>query len=402
MAHVFFFSYAHVNRRTDLEEFFELLCEAVADGTEWAPKDANVSFRDGKDLAVMDNWRPEILEALQSSSVLVSVTSPAYFQSKFSGQEYRIFDQRRRQDSDQPRPLILPVIWYPITQKLPFIREIQLDEDGMSPLYRREGLLYLKRFDPREYERCVRAFAKAILKARENHPVVPRLKDVPPFSDIPNAFAGGQWDEAVDKQGAWIKGPSVANFVFAAADKKEMSQPQGRYGDRSAEWRPYLPPEARTIADLARAVAERRKLKYREISVDGNLEGELDTAGKRKNLTFVLADPKTLSIDKYKPVKSFDGHPISTGSLLLLWDGIVGPWEEDSLQKAIKTFFPIRSLLQPPSFSAPVRTAKDLEDQLDLTLTTLLGSLTTDQSKNKDKTDAGPSQIVSLPVETRP
>ena len=400
MAHVFFFSYAHVNLNTDLREFFELLSELVADGTEWAPQDANISFRDGKDLALMDNWRPELFEALQTSAVLVSVTSPAYFQSKFSGQEYRVFDQRRRQQTGEnpPPEVILPVIWRPITQNLPFVREIQLDEDGMSPLYRKEGLRHLKRLDPREYERCVWRFAKAIVNAWQQHPAIPRLKDVPPFPEIPNAFAGGQWEEAIDKDGHWIKGPSVANFVFAAAQDTELKQPQGRYGERSAEWRPYLPPESRTIADIAKGVAQKRQLKYREIGVDGNLAGELEATRKRNNLTFVLADPQTLPIEKYKPIESFDKDPASGGSLMLLWDGLVGPWETDSLQKTIKERFPVKSQLSSPFFNAPIRTAQELEDRLDVTLTNLLGSMTRDQSRGKDKTDTAPVQIVSVPV----
>src|SRR5262249_59712460 len=105
-------------------------------------------------------------DALQSSSVLVSVTSPAYFQKMFCGQEYFIFDQRRRQGmTGDPPEVILPVIWFPIRQQLPFIREIQLDEGGMSPLYRQRGLRWLKIAEPSEYEKCVLAFAEAIQNA---------------------------------------------------------------------------------------------------------------------------------------------------------------------------------------------------------------------------------------------
>ena len=97
MAHVFFFNYAHENRDKQLEAFFEDLCAEVAPYTPWAADDLRISFRDGQNLALMQEWRPALLKALQTSAVLVAITSPAYFQKRFCGQEYYIFDQRRRQ-----------------------------------------------------------------------------------------------------------------------------------------------------------------------------------------------------------------------------------------------------------------------------------------------------------------
>jgi hypothetical protein len=402
MAHVFFFGYAHENLNNHLTEFFEDLCKHLSEAissdpasgqvVSWAAQDPNISFRDGKDLALMDNWRPAILNALQSSSVLVSVTSPAYFQKKFCGQEYFIFDHRRQQGiaGGLAPEVILPVIWIPITQKLPFIREIQLDTGLMSPLYREKGLKYLKIFQPREYEKCVWQFGEAIKHAWTAHPSIPPLKNVLPFDQIPNAFAGGVWDEAITS-GGWILGPGVVNFVFAAGVDSELNSPAGRYGGKAAEWRPYLPPEPRTIEEIARAAATKHSLRYREIVIDQQLSNELDGTRNRKNLTLVLADPQTLALAilKYQPLKSFDGHTWAGTSLMILWDGVISPL----IQQTISQTFPIKSVLKPPLYRPQIGTADDLDKLLDITLAELRASMTQTETKDKDKTDDAPAQI---------
>ncbi len=214
------------------------------------------------------------MSALQSSAVFVAMTPPAYFQKKFCGQEYFIFDQRRHQSlvNGQPPEVLLPVIWYPIAQKLPFIREIQLDEGDMSPVYRKKGLRYLKISDREEYERVVLKLADAIQEAWTKHPNIPPLPNVLPFQQIPNKFAGGEWEEAVDPQtNGWIPGAGVVNFVFAAGLGSELAQPPGRYGSSAGEWRPYQPPEPTTIQAIAKKAAHSHSLKYRQIVIDQHI-----------------------------------------------------------------------------------------------------------------------------------
>jgi hypothetical protein len=399
MAHVFFFGYAHENLDSQLKGFFEDLCESVAPATPWSSQDPNISFRDGKDLPLMDNWRASILDALQTSAVFVAVTSPAYFQKKFCGQEYYIFDQRRQQAlvNGQAPEVILPVVWYPITQKLPFIRDIQLDDDEMSPLYRKKGLRYLRIADRGEYEKCVLRIADAIQDAWTKFPSIPMLQNVLPFDQIPNQFAGGDWEEAIDPQTrAWIPGPGVVNFVFAAGLGAELQDPPGRYGPRAADWRPYLPPVPKTIEEIARAAAKKHSLKYRQIVVDQHIAYELTGTQSRKNLTLVLADPRTLALMKYSAIQAFDTHTWAGTSLMILWDGPVDP----PLQNTIAQRFPIKSLLQPPLFRGPVTTANELDDLLDRTLAELSAAMTESETRQKAKIDNAPPQINSAPGTT--
>ena len=175
----------------------------------------------------------------------------------------------------------------------------------MPGTYHKNGLRYLKRIEPTEYDKCVTAFGEAIRKAWQKHPAIPALANVPAFTDIPNQFAGGQWEEAAGPVG-WLPGPGVANFVFAAAINKQLQKPTGRYGASAAEWRPYLPPVAKTVSEIAKEAAKKHCLRYREIVVNDKLVAELQGARDRKNLTLVLADAQTLPIDQYQPVATFD------------------------------------------------------------------------------------------------
>jgi hypothetical protein len=124
MSHVFFFSYARENLDKELKAFFEDLCTEVAPYTQWASDDSRISFRDGRDLPLMEQWEPAIMGAIQTSAVLVCVTSLAYFQKHFCGQEYWVFDRRRRQnlqDGDPVPTVVLPVIWAPVEAGYPRI-----------------------------------------------------------------------------------------------------------------------------------------------------------------------------------------------------------------------------------------------------------------------------------------
>jgi TIR domain len=164
MAHVFFFSYAHTNKDKELESFFEDLCEEVKVHTTYAAKDPQLCFRDGSNLALMDEWQPQLLEALQTSATMVCVTSPAYFGSRFCGQEFYIFDQRRKAlRNNPPPPVILPVIWVPDPAgRRDLLDLVQRQQGDIDPLYQSRGLRYLMKINPNEYARCVTLFGYAI------------------------------------------------------------------------------------------------------------------------------------------------------------------------------------------------------------------------------------------------
>jgi len=397
MAHVFFFSYAIENRDHHLERFFDDLCVEIAPEVKWAWDDPNISFRDGKNLPLMEDWQVAIMDALQNSSVLVSLTSQAYFEKPFCGQEYYIFDQRRRQTHAGAAPVpktVLPIIWAPVDGSWPLIDEIQWQAFGFPALYKDKGLRYLKKFEPSQYERCVYEFAQAIVQAWKAHKAVPKIANVGPFTQIPNAFAGGVWAEAAGP-GGWIEGPDVANFVYCAALASHKLNPTSRYGTAASSWRPYNPPETRTIAQIAKSAAQKHSLRYREIPVGPMLGNDLTLASQRNNLTFVVADPQTLTVADYQPVNSFDTLSKFDGtSLLMLWDDVVQPWA--TVEQFVSQAFPARSASQAPVYIAPIRTADELDKLLDCTIADLRGAMTKMLTESKKKTDAAPAQLTGI------
>jgi hypothetical protein len=378
-----------VNFDRYLANFFDDLCTEISPWTKWAPEDASVSFRD-KDLRLMENWKTHIDQALQSSAVLVCITSPAYLNSKFCGKEYYVFDQRRRQglpSTKEPPPVILPVIWAPVVEGLPgYLDEVQQVPSKVSTAYRDNGLRYLARFDGSAYEQCVTAFAQAIVRAWREHRNIRPLSGSRDFSDIPDMFADSEWEEAAGPNG-WLSGPEVANFVFASALKNEIPHPEGRYGSHGSEWRPYLPPDATTVLEHARSATRKQSLKFREIPISTDMDDELGSVKRRKNLSVVIADPKALHLKSCQPIGVLEKH---------WWEGsalILPSEDEQTCQNGLNATFPLLSQLKTPNVRGPVRTSKELELTLDLTLTELRAAVTRVETSKKKKTDEAPPML---------
>ncbi len=395
MDHIVFFSYARKNLDAYMEDFFKDLCAEIAPDTEWAAHDEQISFQDKKNLRVMANWESDIEKALQNSSVLVCITSLAYFKSDFCGKEYYVFDYRQRQglgSGAKPPAVILPVIWAPVVDGIPdFMNEPHQVPQGVADVYREKGLRYLKRFDGHSYDVCVTAFASAITHAWREYPDIPSLPNVSNFDEIPNAFEGGDWKDAAGPTG-WSRGTEVVNFVFAAGVGQGISVPAGRYGKASAEWRPYLPPVPTTVGEYARQATEKHSLRYREIPVNDRLETELRAAKGRKNLTVALVDPQAVTMPRYECVKILDDLWWEGTALLLPCDGAAAEWDAETQQR-VSSRFPVISQLKAPTYQAPIRTAEELHTSLDVTLSGLRAAVTRAETQNKEKTDDPPPQI---------
>ena len=401
MSHIFFFSYASENYDKELVAFFEDLCGEVAPLTKWgSAKDPHVSFRDQDNLPLMEKWAPNLMDALQNSAVMICVTSPTYFYKTFCGQEYYIFDQRRSAAAGvagtaaaaaNPPGVILPIVWTPADEFKTAFGDVQAKQGAFPPLYWQKGLRYLKKLSPEDYGKCVVLFAHAIVAASKEYPAIPPLANLHDFDQIPNAFNFGEWKDAAGPTG-WLSGPSVANFVYAAALKTELDEPQGRYGSRASDWRPFLPPEPLTVADISKSAAKRNQLHYRELTVDATLETELKHSRDRKNLTLVLADPKTLPFPQYSTVGTFDRQNWEGTALLVLCDSNSGDWD-GKLKATVRTTFPIVTQLKSPAFTAPVASLHDLEALLDTTFAALRGALTAAAAQSKAKSDEAPAHV---------
>lgn len=393
MSHIVFFSYARKDEDPYLEGFFRDLCLEISTLVEYSADDPRLSFRDKSSLPMMENWSTNIMGALQSSAVMVCVTTAKYFSRKFCGKEYYIFDQRRRQGlaaGQNPPPVILPVIWVPAGGLPDFMNEVQQVPREVADSYRDSGLRYLRRFDTRSYDLCVSAFAQAIVKAWKNYRNIKPLDKVPKFDDVPSSFAAGKWTDAVGPEGGWLPGPEVVNFVFVAQSKEDCPNPEGRYGSNSSEWRPYFPSELETILDHA-SEAVKKQFRFREIRVDDDLPAELKSAKERRNLSVVVGDPRALVLEDFKSVRSIEELWWEGSALLLPCHEPVDPWEPQAPK--LKSALPILSQAKLANYRGPLRTPAELQAALDATLCELRKAVTQPAIDNKQKSADPPPDL---------
>jgi hypothetical protein len=271
----------------------------------------------------------------------------------------------------------------------------------MRDIYEERGLRYLRKRDPAAYTAYVSEFGVAINDAwtERNSTYSPTIADLKSIKDVPNRFAGGRSEEAVGPDGSWLRGPGVVGFVFAAGAKGDLglsnavARLQGRYGQDGSEWRPYLPPRPETVAEIARAAAQRHSMKYREIPVNAQLSEELANASARRNLILVIADPLSLHLEHIRLSSAFDQLQWEGAAALILpLDERAGPWDAAS-RGAAESVYPVFSQLQAPVFHAPVRTAGEFEARLDDAINGLRIAVTKTGAAAKEKSDTAPAQI---------
>jgi hypothetical protein len=400
MSHIVFFSYANKDLNPLLVNFFADLCGEISEYTEYTPEDPQIGFRDKLNLPMGENWRNNIVHALQTSDVMLCVTSTKYLNSEFCAREFYFFDQRRRQDlktDQQAPPVILPLIWNPTDRPLPKdMEEVQQVPKEVSEEYRKRGLREILLIDGPEsklYKTCVNSFAKAIYAASESHgKKVKPLKNVPDFENIPNTFSGGRWQDDVVVNGEFVKGPEVANFVFAAPSKNELDDPEGRYGADGSQWRPFFPREMDTVLQHA-TDAVKKQFKFREIPVDDKLEAELRRAKTRGNLSIVIGEPAALDREKFKGARSIED---------LWWEGcaVFATFHEheriaklEEQEAAFRRAFPVLSQAPPSTRVGRPRNPAELQAALDAALFEMRKVLIQPAIDSKGKTDSPPPGI---------
>jgi FxsC-like protein len=394
MRHIFFLSYASNNADSQLIGFFRDLCREIAPDTPWRKDDDRIAFRDRVSLELGENWKPELRDAIESSSVLVCLTSRAYSESSFCGKEFYIFQKRIEAYSGQAGltpPVILPVIWRPHNMQEAMEGVVWKDET-LPAEYESLGLRQLRFLKRDQYNKALAAIAQATVKAwKKREGQVERPSGVvQDFDEVPNAFGGDEWMDAVEN-GRYIPGPRVANVVYGAGTRKTVALE--RYGERPREWKPYLPPVAQTVGDLTRTVVYGQGLKYREIPVDKNLSMELKQAQGRKNLILVVADAASLSNEPNPELKAYDPLKPEGTALLMPWREMPeSQWENESLKQNIRQIFPVKSQT-PECFRAPILSVDKMRTTLETTLVEMRASLTKSEAGGKKINDEPPPSV---------
>jgi hypothetical protein len=285
--------------------------------------------------------------------------------------------------------VVLPVVWVPAD--LPeFMKAPQLVPKEISAAYLNKGLRDFARFDRASYDRCVAAFAAAIVDAWKKYgKKMKALASVPAFENVPNAFAGGKWEEAVGPDGGWLPGPEVANFIFVADSRDDSPELEARYGANSSEWRPYFPREPETVLDHA-TKAVKKQFRFREIRINEELPGELERAKKRKNLSIVIGEPKAL------------GGDVAAAIEQTWWEGaaVLLPFHEKVFQSgdhetAFRSAFPFISQISSPNVARP-RTPAELQAVLDSVLTRMSKQVTQPEIDSREKTETPPPGLSGI------
>jgi hypothetical protein len=203
------------------------------------------------------------------------------------------------------------------------------------------------------------------------------------FENVPNAFAGGEWTDAVGPDGGWLHGPEVANFIFVADSRDDCPEPEGRYGANSAEWRPYFPREPETVLDHA-AKAAKKQFRFREIRINNELPSQLEGARNRRNLSILIGEPKALRSTLGRAFEQFwwDGFAV----LLPMHEALVKP---DEQELALQSTLPVISQIVSPNVARP-RTPAELQAALDLVLYYMRKKITQPEIDSREKTGGPP------------
>ena len=397
MRHVLFLSYTSKDAQdAQFKGFFKDLCQFVATNTAFEPEDDELAFRDRKNLKLGERWEPELREALEVSSAFVCLTSPGYFSRAFCGREFYVFDQRIKKYAAVKGvlpPAVIPVIWAPY--EMPPIMETYVWKADFPKEYEQKGLRELRWLKSALYKKILAAIGRRIVDVWNEREKQAELTSgvAPDFDQIPNAF-GGEYAEAANAEG-WIHGPGVANVVYGAGTKHAVPSLSiaPKYGDSPRDWKPYLPPSPQTIADLTKTVVHGQALKYREIPVDDNLDSELASAQKRKNLIVMVADAASITDWQNSKLSDFDQLKPEGTALLMPWDeSQQSLWRNEKLQKNIEQIFPIKSRT-PACYRAPILSVDQMKTTLDTTLVEIRDSLTKLGTSSKPIGDVAPITV---------
>ena len=309
----FFLSYTRANNDVFLQKFFDELSQAVRD-RRGLPADAVVGFFDQRDLELGEQWDRSIVEALQTSSVFLAVTSPGYFRSEYCGKEWGIFRQRLVAAAPPPLPpLIKPIVWIPTNiGALPTPVTVgQFTFGDPQAIHNQRGFKYLlKNLQEQQvtFNNLIEALAQEICDAADQHQV-PRLNPVPELRVAPSVFSASPIGAAAVRAAA-PSGPKHVRFVYVAADPNRFgaartSDPYIDVG--GADWKPFFPADQTRIHRLVQNFVSSDDLDFtsEELRFGDNLLAEIDDAWNRRQIVVLIVDGWTVQWDaQYRAILS--------------------------------------------------------------------------------------------------
>jgi FxsC-like protein len=384
MSYLFFLSYAREDNKLDglVRKFYEDLCKDIAGKIAASPDE--VGFFDGEEIEPGAIWDQKLASALQQSHVFIAIYSPYYFQKKFCGKEWAVFNSRVNayakslpQGAEFPG-LMFPVLWQKEDYVLPRIPsalgKVQYKYDAYGKAYAEQGLrtmLRNKKFK-QQYDDFISVLADDLIEAAQAHKL-PALPNLPPMDQVTETFPSQAADPPpVHAQGALgaqgqpqVAGanPRYVKFIFLAGRRQELQPFRASldpYGESGGEWRPWLPDPRDEVDLLVQDVIQRERLiSDGAIPVDNELEKRLKEAENGNKIVVIVVDLWTLRLEDYRKHMRDVVDPKQFVNCV-----IVVPWNPQDAE-AVNQRQTLEMLLQATFVNRTANDSPDLLTQID-------------------------------------
>jgi FxsC-like protein len=303
MGYEFFLSYTRANNDAYLKQFFADVCDVVRD-RRGLPKTAEVAFFDQSEIELGEDWDGAIVEALQTSNVVVPLFSPGYFKSEYCGKELALFrDRLAALPGAALPPLIKPIVWVPFGEVPPALQAGQYTFGDPGAIHNTKGFKYLlkqRQEYATEYNDLVEKLAVEILSAADTHPL-PRLSSVPTLRSTVSLFKAAPGVAPVVGT-VPPSGPKHVRFVYVAADPQRFgnARPQEPYLDcGGGDWKPFYPANTTRVHRFVQNVVSADDLDFtsEELEFTPNLVSEVAEAWERREIVVLIVDGWSVSWD---------------------------------------------------------------------------------------------------------
>lgn len=298
----FFLSYARGDDDAFVRKFFDELSKEVRNLTG-DPHNYPVGFLDVRGIALGASWSPELINALSTCRVFISLCSPGYFKRPACGREWYVFRSRLQAHEEQTGeqvPALLPLIWTPTEQLPKIVSDLQYHTDWLGEAYKNEGLRQLVRLNRRAVLLLVSRLAKRIVEVANGPYELPAPGPLPAFDELTNPFPAVE-SRAPQQIPARTR---YVHFAVAAPTREQagaVREDLVYYGENSTAWAPFRPDLPEPLADFARRVATRQRFTSEVGGIDDLLD-RIERANDSNQVVVLLVDAWSVLLDRYRGV----------------------------------------------------------------------------------------------------
>ncbi|MFI6758779.1 TIR-like protein FxsC [Micromonospora sp. NPDC050417] len=316
----FFLSYARGDDDVYVKKFFDELSKEVRNLTGDQP-DYEVGFLDVRGIPLGASWSPELINALSTCRVFISLCSPGYFRRPACGREWQVFASRladHERETGVRAPALMPLVWTPMADMPELASRLQYHTESLGDAYRQQGLRQLVRLNRRgPLLRLVSSLAEKIVATAKGYRL-PTPAPMTNFDEITSAFAVPvATPREVDASTASSR---YVHFVVAAPTRTEVAVLRRNgdfYGDSFDDWAPYRPSLEDPLALYARSIAERHRFDSEIASLE-DLSERIDRANQNNQVVVLLVDAWVARLAEQREVlRSYDQRNEPTTGVLI-------------------------------------------------------------------------------------